>query len=76
MWTRKARRSFEELLAGILLRGQEDGSFAIRDPHLALRALLGAVNHTPQWFAPSGRLEPEEIADGYCDVILDGLRPR
>jgi TetR/AcrR family transcriptional regulator, cholesterol catabolism regulator len=71
-----ARRSFEEILEGILQRGQEDGSFKMRDPQLALLALLGAVNYTPQWFASSGRLKPEEIADVYCDVLLDGIRPR
>jgi AcrR family transcriptional regulator len=73
---RNVRRSFEEILEAILRRGQEDGSFEMRDPQLALLALLGAVNYTPQWFAPSGRLRPEEIADAYCDVLLDGLRPR
>jgi TetR/AcrR family transcriptional regulator, cholesterol catabolism regulator len=73
---RNARRSFEEILEGILRRGQEDGSFTMRDPQLALLALLGAVNYTPQWFASSGRLQPEEIADAYCDVLLDGIRPR
>jgi AcrR family transcriptional regulator len=73
---RNVRRSFEELLREILRRGQEDGSFELRDPHLALLALLGAVNYTPQWFASSGRLQPEEIADAYCDVLLDGIRPR
>jgi AcrR family transcriptional regulator len=71
-----ARRSFEEILEGILRRGQEDGSFRMRDPQLALLALLGAVNYTPQWFASSGRLQPEEIADAYCDVFLDGIRPQ
>ena len=33
-------------------------------------ALLGMVNHTPQWLDPRGRLSPEQIADGYCDLIL------
>jgi TetR/AcrR family transcriptional regulator, cholesterol catabolism regulator len=77
-WERvlNARRSFEEILEGILRRGQKDGSFEMRDPQLALLALLGAVNYTPQWFAASGRLRPEEIADAYCDVLLDGIRPR
>ena len=37
---------------------------------LAVSALLGMVNHTPQWFRPRGRLGPEEIAAGYVDLIL------
>ena len=73
---RNARRAFEKILEGILRRGQEDGSFTLRDTQLVLLALLGAVNYTPQWFAPSGRLQPEQIADAYCEVLLDGIRPR
>ena len=37
---------------------------------LALFALLGMVNHTATWFRPGGRLTANEIADGYCDMLL------
>lgn len=70
----EARGTFEEMLADILCRGQADGSFHIADPQLTLLALLGAVNHTPQWYSPSGRLDAAEIADRYLDVFLDGIR--
>ena len=40
------------------------------DRDLALRALLGMVNHTAQWFRPRGRLSAEQIADGYVDLLL------
>ena len=33
-------------------------------------ALLGMVNHTATWVQPGGRLSAEQIADGYCDMIL------
>ena len=42
------------------------------DRRLALLALLGMVNYTPQWFRPGGRLNATEIADGYCDLLLGG----
>lgn len=73
---RAARREFEQLLAGVLRRGQEDGSFTMRDPGLTLLTLLGMVNYTPQWFAPAGRLKPAQIAAGYCDLLLDGISSR
>jgi TetR/AcrR family transcriptional regulator, cholesterol catabolism regulator len=38
---------------------------------LALFALLGMVNHTATWLKPGGRLTAEQIADGYCDMLLD-----
>jgi hypothetical protein len=28
------------------------------------------VNYTPQWLRPRGRLSPEQIADGYADLLL------
>ncbi len=43
---------------------------ATGDRDLALRALLGMVNHTAQWFRPRGRLTAEQVADGYVDLIL------
>jgi TetR/AcrR family transcriptional regulator, cholesterol catabolism regulator len=73
---RAARREFEQLLGGVLQRGQENGSFAMHDAGLALLTLLGMVNYTPQWFSPTGRLTPAEIADGYCNALLDGIRAR
>jgi hypothetical protein len=33
------------------------------------------VNYTPQWLSPRGRLTPEQIADGYCDLILAAAKP-
>jgi AcrR family transcriptional regulator len=73
---RRARREFERLLAGVLERGRADGSFAIDDPQLVLLALLGMVNHTANWLRPAGRLRPEQVADSFCDVLLDGVRAR
>lgn len=69
-----ARARFEKLLADVLGRGRRDGSFALRDQQLGLLMLLGLVNYTPQWYSPAGRLSPEQIAERYCDMLLDGLR--
>ena len=75
---RRQRKDFEELLANVLQRGQREGSFPPGDPDIALRALLGMVNHTAQWFRPRGRLSAEQIADGFVDLLLarqNGTRP-
>ena len=63
---RRQRKAFEELLAGVLARVD----LPTGDPDLVLRALLGMVNHTAQWFRPRGRLTAEQVADGYVDLIL------
>ena len=71
---RGQRKAFEQLLDDVLdevlARGEADGSMRFEDRRLSLLALLGMVNYTPQWLNPRGRLSPEQIADGYCDLIL------
>ncbi len=72
---RRQRKQFEKLLDEILARGESSGSMAFGDRGLTLFALLGMVNYTPQWLRPHGRLSAEEVADGYCDLILRAARP-
>ncbi len=71
---RRQRKDFETLLASVLERGERDGALRFRDRDLALRALLGMVNHTAQWFREDGRLSAEAIADGYLELLLAGAR--
>lgn len=71
---RASRRAFEELLGAVLDRGEREGAFRLADRRLTLMALLGMVNYTPQWFDPRGRLSAREIADGFCDTLLAGIR--
>lgn len=67
---RRHRKEFEEILDDVLRRGEETGAMAFEDRDLTLRALLGMVNYTPQWLRPRGRLSAEQIADGYCELVL------
>jgi AcrR family transcriptional regulator len=60
---RASRDAFEAILARRL------AAVGLTD-RLALFALLGMVNHTATWLKPGGRLTSEEIADGYCDMLL------
>jgi TetR/AcrR family transcriptional regulator, cholesterol catabolism regulator len=72
---RRQRKQFEELLDGILAAGEADGSMAFDDRGLTLLALLGMVNYTPTWLRPHGRLNADDVADGYCALILRSARP-
>jgi AcrR family transcriptional regulator len=60
---RASRDAFEAILARRL------AAVGIAD-RLQHFALLGMVNHTATWLKPGGRLTAEQIADGYCDMIL------
>jgi AcrR family transcriptional regulator len=60
---RTSRDAFEAILARRL------AAVGLTD-RLAHFALLGMVNHTATWLKPGGRLSAEQIADGYCDMLL------
>jgi TetR/AcrR family transcriptional regulator, cholesterol catabolism regulator len=68
---RSQRQAFEKILDEVLERGEADGSMSFTDRRLSLLALLGMVNYTPQWVRPNGRLSADEIADGYCAMVLN-----
>jgi TetR/AcrR family transcriptional regulator, cholesterol catabolism regulator len=66
---RASRKSFEDLVADVLaeLHSPADPPQKRR---LLIAALLGMVNHTAQWYRPSGSLTAQEIADGYVDLLV------
>jgi AcrR family transcriptional regulator len=65
---RDSRKAFERLVQAALKRAHATGATGV-DRRLALVALLGMVNHTAQWYRPRGRLSPDQIADGYLDLL-------
>lgn len=67
---RRKRKGFEQILDGVLARGEADGSMAFEDRGLALLALLGMVNYAPQWLRPAGRRSAAEIADVWCNLFV------
>jgi AcrR family transcriptional regulator len=61
---RQSRQAFEEILGRMVADTAPRG-----DTRLRVLALLGMVNHTAQWYRPGGRLSPEQIADGYFEIV-------
>ena len=66
---RDSRKAFERLVEHALDEAGATGPAGV-DRRLVLVALLGMVNHTAQWYRSRGRLTPEEIADGYLELVL------
>lgn len=66
---RRNRKAFERIVEDVVARAQDEGAVG-GDRRLVLAALLGMVNHSVQWYRPGGRLKPEQIADGYVDLVL------
>src|SRR4029453_10869257 len=67
---RSSRKRFERPLDGVLERCEHEAGHRFADRRLTLLALLGMVNHAAQWYSPRGRLTPQEVADGFCDLVL------
>jgi TetR/AcrR family transcriptional regulator, cholesterol catabolism regulator len=72
---RAKRLAFERILDELLARAEAEGAMAFADRRLALLALLGMVNYTPTWFRRGGRLSAQEVADDYCDLLVQAHRP-
>jgi TetR/AcrR family transcriptional regulator, cholesterol catabolism regulator len=67
---RRQRKDFELIVDDVLRRCEQEGAVSFPDRALALRALLGMVNHSASWLRPRGRLSPEQIADGYLKLLM------
>lgn len=72
----RRRDRFESLWREILQEGIACGEFRPVDVPLTAFAILGVQNWTITWYRPDGRLTPAEIADGFADLFLEGLRRR
>lgn len=71
-----ARREFEDVIDRTLQRGVADGLFNIAHPRLALLGFLGMFNYSYQWYRPGHSVSPDEVADAFVGVFLDGIRAR
>jgi TetR/AcrR family transcriptional regulator, cholesterol catabolism regulator len=71
---RAQRERYASLVYEIVGRGQRLGEFHVPDVRIATLGVLGMCNWLCQWYKPSGRLGPAEIADHFATLVLDGLR--
>jgi TetR/AcrR family transcriptional regulator, cholesterol catabolism regulator len=65
---RKLRRRYESMWDGIV----RDLPGAI-DPRAARLLVLSAANWTYTWYRPDGPMSPQQVADRFTDLLLDGL---
>ena len=70
------RDAFDRGLRRLLQQGIDAGVFAPGDPKLLSFAILGAINWITRWFDPKGPATSQQIADGFADYLVNGLRPR
>ncbi len=67
------RDKYEAGVRNLIVAGMRSGEFAPCDPALAVRAILGSLNWSVQWFSPEGPLTSAEIAERFADYLIRGL---
>jgi AcrR family transcriptional regulator len=70
-----ARDEYERIWRGVMDEGAAAGLWREVDD-LEVRGILGMFNSAARWMRLDGPLGPEEIADRYIGLLLDGLRRR
>jgi AcrR family transcriptional regulator len=70
------RDKYEEGVRNLIAAGMRSGEFATCDPALAVRAILGSLNWSVQWFNPEGPLTAAQIAETFADYLIRGLLAR
>lgn len=68
-----ARDAFEAIWRGVLHDGAQAGLWRHVDG-VDVRGVLGMFNYAARWMRADGPMSPEQIADRYVDLLLDGLR--
>ncbi len=67
------RDKYEEGVRNLIAAGIRTGEFVPSDPALAVRAILGSLNWSVQWFSPEGPLTAAQIAERFADYLIRGL---
>ena len=71
--SQRLRREYLEMIADIVKRGMDDGTFRQDDPRLVALTLFGPLQWAWTWYDPDGRNTPEEVAATIISVCLGGL---
>jgi AcrR family transcriptional regulator len=69
------RDAYEAAWREALDSAADDGTVRPVDD-VELRAILGMLNSTARWVRAGGDLGPEEVADRYVDLLIDGIGSR
>lgn len=71
---KQKRALFRLNVQAIVKDGMEQGNFKSGSrADMVTFGILGMTNWSYNWFQPAGEVAPEELADIYAGIILDGL---
>ena len=68
------RRKYESFYTNLVEEGHEEGIFKNIDTKFVVLTLFSAMNWIFDFYKPSGKMQPKEIAGHVTDLILNGLK--
>jgi TetR/AcrR family transcriptional regulator, cholesterol catabolism regulator len=69
------RRAYEKTFAGVVEEGVATGLFKSGvNLRIAVLTILGALNWTPEWFSPDGRLSAKDVGELMAGTLLEGIQ--
>ncbi|TDE85168.1 TetR/AcrR family transcriptional regulator [Deinococcus sp. S9] len=69
------RDTIDTFYRELVRQGIDEGLFRQDlDVKMTANLILSAVNWTYTWYRPGGTLTPRDVAEGYADMLLGGLR--
>ncbi len=68
----RARERYESYWSKVLREGTAKAEFAPLSA-VHVKGILGMLNYTYLWINPAGELTPEQIADTFVDLLLEGI---
>jgi AcrR family transcriptional regulator len=68
------RDEYQARFAGMIRDGIRDGSLRTSDVHVATYAILLQCTGVALWFAPSGPLRLDEVAELHVELVLGSLQ--
>jgi len=68
------RSRYEQMIRSLISQGVDEGVLDARtDPKFAALLILSSMNWLYQWYDPKGKQTPQQIADQFSEMILNGL---
>lgn len=64
------RKTYENMLKAILVRGSEQGIFRIEDSHVSAMAIIAMLTGVNTWYRSGGRLSEKKIEEIYAEMVL------
>ncbi|MEO6168913.1 MAG: TetR/AcrR family transcriptional regulator [Chitinophagales bacterium] len=71
---KELRRNYENIFRKIIKEGMSNGTFDKLDETFTVLTIFSSLNWVYEWYDPSGKFTPDQIAENLSKLILDGMR--